>query len=231
MSVNQKEERYEKDQEDVELFGDIPEGKRRKFILVEDTQKNARVRVKVTLDQVAMSEIPDSYRKSNSVYPRAYYPVQLKSTSETTGGSRFFNEDVEDLDDAPPTIGRIAVPCQTSDGADQVDIPQLSRAKRDRERKLNELGYRMAWGQSRVFSGRPVFLARARTLAALELPEYTDIMTVDAYRNKQRIALSSNGEDVSATPSHFITRPGKRRWVERANASTRAESPSAVSPV
>lgn len=167
MSVHQKEDKYEKDQGAVELFGDVPEGKRRKFILVEDTQKNARIRVKVTLDQIAMSEIPDSYRKSNSVYPRAYYPVQLQSTSETTGGGRFSDEDVEDLDNAPPTVGRMAVSCQTSDGASHVDIPQLSRSKRDRERRINELGYRMAWGQSRVFSGRPVFLARARMSTTL----------------------------------------------------------------
>lgn len=174
MAAQRNEERYEKDQDDMELFGDIPEGKRRKFILVEDTQKNARVRVKVTLDQIAMSEMPDSYRKNNSTYPRAYYPVQMRSTSETMAGSRFSEEDVEDMDDAPPTIGRMTVPCQTSDGEGQVDIPQLTRAKRNRERKLNELGYRMAWGQSRVFSGRPVFLARSRKLA---ISGHTGVLT------------------------------------------------------
>ena len=66
-------------QGDIDLYGDIPEGKRRKFILVDDPQKSARVRVKVTLDQIEMSEIPDSYRKNNSVFPRAYLEVILIS--------------------------------------------------------------------------------------------------------------------------------------------------------
>lgn len=59
----------DRDVQESALFGDLPEGKKRKFILVDDTQKNARVRVKVTLDQVNVQDIPDSYRKQNSVYP------------------------------------------------------------------------------------------------------------------------------------------------------------------
>lgn len=150
----------EKDEEDNALFGELPEGKRRKFILVEDTQKSARVRVKVTLDQIEMSEIPDSYRKQNSVYPRAYYPVQMQTGPETTRGDRFVEEG-DEVDAGQPTIGKTAVSVSTSDGEADVDVPQISRSKRGREQKLNELGYRMAWGQGRVFSGRPIFLARA----------------------------------------------------------------------
>jgi hypothetical protein len=154
-------EQEEKDDEDTALFGELPEGKRRKFILVEDTQKNARVRVKVTLDQIEMSEIPDSYRKQNSVYPRAYYPVQMVAAQETSRGNRF-TEEGEEVDDGVPTLGKTIVPVQTSDGEVEVSVPQISKSKRGREQKMNELGYRMAWGQGRVFSGRPIFLARAR---------------------------------------------------------------------
>ncbi|KAJ4635742.1 hypothetical protein HRR86_000202 [Exophiala dermatitidis] len=151
----------EQEEEDNALFGDLPEGKRRKFILVEDTQKNARVRVKVTLDQIEMSEIPDSYRKQNSVFPRAYYPFQMQTAPEPTRGSRFVEEG-DEVDGGAPTQGRTSVPVQTTDGELEVDVPQISRSKRGREQKLNELGHRMAWGQGRVFSGRPIFLARAR---------------------------------------------------------------------
>lgn len=150
-----------KDEEDNALFGQLPpEGKRRKFILVEDTQKNGRVRVKVTLDQIEMSEIPDSYRKQNSVYPRAYFPVQMQEASESTRNDRFTDEGAE-VDGGLPIIGKTSVSVPTSDGDAEVDVPQISRSKRGREQKVNELGYRMAWGQGRVFSGRPIFLARA----------------------------------------------------------------------
>jgi hypothetical protein len=151
----------ERSEEDNELFGELPEGKRRKFILVEDTQKNARVRVKVTLDQIEMSEIPDSYRKNNSVFPRAYYPVQMQAATESTSGDRFVEEG-EEVDGGVPTVGKTVVSVSTTDGEQEVDVPQISKSKRGREQKINELGYRMAWGQGRVFSGRPIFLARAR---------------------------------------------------------------------
>jgi len=125
---------------------------------VDDTQKNARVRVKVTLDQVNVQDIPDSYRKQNSVYPRSYYPIQMQAEAHA---GRFSTDDAN-ADDEAPTIGRMTVPCTTTEGESQVEVSQLTRSKRDRERKINELGYRMAWGQGRVFSNRPIFLARAR---------------------------------------------------------------------
>ena len=150
----------EKNQEDIALFGYVPEDKRRKFILVEDTQKNARVRVKVTLDQIEMSEIPDSYRKNNSVFPRAYYPVQMRMGEEETRHERFVEEG-DKIDDSGPTVGKTSVPVQLGGSELEVDVPKISRNKKDQEQKTNELGYRMAWGQGRVFSGRPIFLARA----------------------------------------------------------------------
>lgn len=73
-----------------------------------------------------------------------------------------FSTDDMDADHGAPTIGRMTVPCTTSEGESQVEVAQLTRGKRERERKVNELGYRMAWGQGRVFSNRPIFLARAR---------------------------------------------------------------------
>jgi hypothetical protein len=159
-------EHEEKDEEDSALFGDLPPGKRRKFILVEDSQKKARVRVKVTLDQIEMSEIPDSYRKQNSVFPRSYFPLQMQTAPDSSRSDRFVEEG-DEVDGGVPTIGKTSVSVPTSDGTAEIDVPQITRHKRDREQKLNDLGHRMAWGQGRVFSGRPVFLARARQCAAI----------------------------------------------------------------
>lgn len=152
-------DRPERDESESALFGELPEGKKRKFILVDDTQKNARVRVKVTLDQVNVQDIPDSYRKQNSVYPRSWYPIQMPN--EPAAAGRFASEDCTP-DDGAPTVGRMTVPCTSTDGDSLVEVAQLSKGKRERERNINELGYRMAWGQGRVFSNRPIFLARAR---------------------------------------------------------------------
>ena len=148
--------------DDVALFGDIPEEKRRKFILVEDTQKSSRVRVKVTLDQIEMSEIPDSYRKQNSVFPRAYFPTGMQTQQEASRSERFVEDEGDEVDAAGPTAGKVSVPAPVRNGEAEVDVPGISRSKKGREQKINELGYRMAWGQGRVFSNRPIFLARAR---------------------------------------------------------------------
>ena len=153
--------KHRREEEDSALFGDVPESKRRKFLLVEDTQRNCRVRVKVQLDQVEMSEIPDSYRKQNSVYPRSYFPVQMQTQADPSKNDRFVDVSSDDDDQGLPTIGRTTVPVPTADGEAEIEVPQLSKSKRDKESKLNELGCRMAWSQGRVFAGRTVFLQRA----------------------------------------------------------------------
>lgn len=128
------------------LFGDVPN--KRKFILVDDPHRGSRVRVRVMLDQVQMQEIPDSYRKSNSVYPRAY-------VSDLDGSSRDVNND--------DTVHATQISVNLLDGSHMdVSAPPPSAGKRKKERQLNELGYRMSWSQSRVFAGRTMFLQRAR---------------------------------------------------------------------
>lgn len=148
--------------DDMALFGDVPEEKRRKFILVEDTQKSSRVRVKVTLDQIEMSEIPDSYRKQNSVFPRAYFPTQMQTQQGPSRSDRFVEEEGDEVEASGPIAGKVSVSVPVRNGEAEIDVPGISRSKKGREQKINELGYRMAWGQGRVFSNRPIFLARAR---------------------------------------------------------------------
>ena len=118
------------------------------------------------LDQVNMKELPDQYRKTNSVYPRSYFPIQMQSPPSSAKGSRFFDDDDPEggsENDDQTTRGRTAVPVRMLDGAEEkFAVPKLGRAKKGKEIALNDLGYRMNWSQSRVFAGRTMFLQRAR---------------------------------------------------------------------
>lgn len=152
----------EEEDRNTALFGDLPEAKRRKFILVDDPHRGARVRVRVMLDQVEMKEIPDSYRKTNCVYPRSYFPMQMQSPPPSARGTRFFEDDDDAEEEGQPTKGRTLVPVPMLDGAEgEVAVPKITKIKRSKEVTLNDLGYRMSWSQSRVFAGRTMFLQRA----------------------------------------------------------------------
>ncbi|KAL2269630.1 hypothetical protein VTJ83DRAFT_1814 [Remersonia thermophila] len=199
-----------------DLFPDLPDVKKRKFILVEDSERNNRLRVRVTLDGVDTREIPDSFRKSSSVYPRSYFPREMQSPPPSATGSRFFTDDASDGEDDGVTEtegraegrgarrranrGRTMVKVPTTEGrVGEVAIPRMRKSFRGKEVRLNDLGYRMAWLQSRVFAGRTVFLQRA----------------LDCYRNKTRSAMESVMQDVKTAAPHYETRVGKRRWNER----------------
>lgn len=165
------------------LFGALPKEKPRRFILVDDTQRGSRVRVKVSLDQVSMTEIPDSYRLSNAVYPRAYFPMQMRDSPAGGGGGdrrgvsgrryvRTTNESEivahdDDGGDAA-TVGRTMVPAPSADGESEIiAVPRISRSRHRKEVVLNNLGYRMSWSQSRVFAGRQTFLQKSRMSPSL----------------------------------------------------------------
>lgn len=164
-SKGSKEQLSEEDRKS--LFGDIPEAKKRKFILVDDPGKGGRVRVRVTLDTVDINEIPDSFRKSNSVYPRSWFPMQMQSPPPSARGSRFFeNEDEDDVvevEGAGRERGRkfmVSVPL-VDGGEAEMGVPKMRKSVRSKEVKLNDLGYRMTWHQSRVFADKTVFLQKA----------------------------------------------------------------------
>jgi len=190
------------------LFGDLPEAKRRKFILVDDAQRGTRVRVRVMLDQVRMAEMPDSYRKLNSVYPRSWYATEMQSPPSSPRRGRW----PDDVDEAEEDVvaNRQIVPVPMMDGSEtKVPVPRMSRQRRNKEVTLNDLGWRMSWSQSRVFSGRTLFLQRS----------------LDAYRNKMRSTMVAAGQDQSTIAPHFETRVGKRKWLDRSKRSKRETSP------
>ncbi|KAG5921890.1 hypothetical protein E4U61_006122 [Claviceps capensis] len=212
------------------LFPNLPEAKKRKFILVDDSVRGSRLRVRVTLDGVDTNEIPDSFRRSASVFPRSYFPREMQSPPPSPTGRRFFWNDLPDEGrDEEETEGRglgrrvggsgssssQAVDLAMSmgmggrdgsschPGAAALGVHRMRKSRRGREIKLNDLAGRMAWLQSRVFAGRPVFLQRA----------------LDTYRNRTKAAIESTMQDVSAVAPHFETRAGKRRWNARREAS------------
>ncbi|KAF2716155.1 hypothetical protein K431DRAFT_26157 [Polychaeton citri CBS 116435] len=190
------------------LFGDLPEAKRRKFILVDDNQRGTRVRVRVMLDQVKMDDMPDAHLRTNAVFPRSYFPRQMRSPSGRAGGANF-DEDEDDLSDnnadadaSERVRGKTLVPVSLMDGSEtKLSVPRMAKSRRVKEVCLNELGYRMSWGQARTFNGRTLFLQRS----------------LDAYRNKMRSTMLANGNTDVA--SHFETRPGKRKWLERSSTA------------
>lgn len=176
-------------EEPEDLFPDIPEAKKRKFILVEDSDRQSRLRVRVTLDGVDTREIPDSFRKGSSVYPRSYFPREMQSPPPSATGSRFFQDDDAEDDGSVDTEGRrpagaaahsgraaakMLVKVPMGDGSEgEVAIPRMRHGARAKEVRLNDLGYRMAWLQSRVFAGRTVFLQRARKFRSHESSRLT----------------------------------------------------------
>ncbi|RYO74042.1 hypothetical protein DL764_011002 [Monosporascus ibericus] len=202
----------EEDDSPEGLFPDIPEAKKRKFILVDDNKRGGRLRVRVTLECVNTKEIPDSFRKCSSVYPRSFFPREMQSPPPSAMGSGFFQDDLSD-DDVEVEGGitgrsrgkntradKVMVKVPMSDGNDgEVAVPRMRKGRRVKEIRLNDLGYRLVWLHSRAFAGKTVFLQRA----------------LDCYRNKTRSAIETVGKDVRDVAPHFETRVGKRRISER----------------
>jgi len=159
--------------DDAGLFPDLAEAKKRKFILVDDHSRGSRLRVRVVLQGVDTNEIPDSFRKSSSVHPGSFFRREMQSPPPSATGSRFFPDDLMDdgvQDTEGRTAGRGGVKRKAAEmvkvsmGDDQegeVAIDRMTKSQRQKEVKLNDLGYRMAWLNSRTFAGRTVFLQRA----------------------------------------------------------------------
>lgn len=158
------------------IFNDLPEAKRRKFILVDDTVRKTRVRVKVNLELIEIAELPDSYRRDNSVYPRSYFPTEMPQSpnDKSARRTRFVEEDVEDGAEGQGEglgvaemgrgmqVGTVTVPAPLAEeGEVRLRIPGLGRRAKAREDKLNDMGYRMSWSQGRTFAGRVLFLQKS----------------------------------------------------------------------
>jgi hypothetical protein len=153
--------------------------KNRKFILVQDPErldKDAKVRIRVTLNGVDTREIPDSFRKSASVFERSYFPREMQSPPPSPTGSNFF---ANDLSSAPEDDGNVQtdgrgtgfdrrgryvvmakVPLPNGDET-ELPVPRTKKQFRAKEIRINDLGYRLSWLQSRTFHQRKTYLQKA----------------------------------------------------------------------
>jgi len=162
--INNDDDDDERPPTNEELFSCLPSGKRRKFILVDDDRRPSRARVKVVVEDVNMDDIPDSYRMSCAVYPRTYFPVQMKSQpGRVVPGKRYFRDDGQD--DEATVIGRVTVPAPSLDGDSETAVPKITRKRYKKDVMLNDLSYRLGWCQSRTFEGRMLFLQRSCTFS------------------------------------------------------------------
>lgn len=157
-SMNKEED------EEVERRSDVPGEKGNKFIMVDDTQRNCRVRIGISLDQVKMADMPESYLKINSVYPRSFHERGMHSPTGSPRSRGVFDDDEDGVPDGQRGKTLVSVP--TLDTAENqtalLPIPRLTRSKRKKEVALNELGYLMSWGKVPHFHGRTIFLQRTR---------------------------------------------------------------------
>ena len=154
------------------ILSELPEAKRRKFIAV------AGIRVKVDLRSIEVAEMPDSYRRNNSVYPRSYASTEMPESPRTMGPRRirFVEDDVEDgaqgqgeglgvaeMGRGVMQVGTVTVPVPLAEDKEvMLKIPGLGRRAQQKENDLNDLGYRMLWSQTRLFSNKLLFLQKSR---------------------------------------------------------------------
>lgn len=128
--------------------------KRPKYILLDDNRKGTRVRVRVSLDEVSLEEIPDAFRRDHCVFPRRFVSIHA------------------------------------SYGESEIEYEQTEEIKK--EQAINEIGWKLAWLNMRLFANRPSFLQRA----------------VDAYRNKIELITCEE---------KWGTRKGRKAWLNKTN--------------
>ena len=217
----------EEEDKKLALFGEVPEGKRRKFILVDDPARGTRVRVRVLLDAVKMEEMPDSHLRTNSVFPRSYYPRQMNSPPASPGHPGNWDDCETDEEVYPHARGRTLVQVPLLDGTQMgLPVPRMSKSRRQRELALNELGYRMSWSQAKTFNERSIFMQKSCKfpLLCLTVTCANVLHPVDAYRDKMRTTMLASGQHTNAIAAHFETRIGKRKWLERSTMYRRGSS-------
>ena len=181
--------------------GKPSEGKQQKYFNVEDPERSRhKVRVRLALHECHIHEVPDDYRKRNSVYPRSWFPTQMQLSPSSRGPRGRFLEsrdDTELKDESETGTTLVTVPMlEGSEG--ELKVPGLGRMARKREDQLNDMGYRISWNQRKLFADRVLFLQQS----------------LDVYRGKIRDGMKAQGQEIETTAPVYQTRVGKKRWVE-----------------
>lgn len=138
----------------------VPEGKKRKFILVDDLARGTRVRVHVELDNIKMEEMPDFHLQKNSVFPRQFCPRQMYSPVSPRKDQKGWSSS-GDTEGTGDQDNLAYVPLL--DGSEtQLPVPGTPKDLQGKECALNELGYRMSWRQAKTFNERTLFMQKSR---------------------------------------------------------------------
>lgn len=140
------------------------------------------MRVKLNLESVEIAELPDSYRRDNSVYPRSFCPTEMPQSprDKRIRRIRFVEDNPEDGGECQEEglgvaemgrwmqVGSVTVPVPMVEGGQgegkregKLRVPGLGRRAKEKEDQLNDMGYRISWSQSRMFAGKLVFLQKS----------------------------------------------------------------------
>ncbi|CAK7264822.1 hypothetical protein SEPCBS57363_001275 [Sporothrix epigloea] len=219
------------------LFPEIPGEKKRKFVLVDD--RGARIRVRVTLSAVDTCEIPDSFRRSNSVHPSSFFPREMESPPPSPTGRRFFLHDLDDVQDS-----RLS----NDDGGDEVEASSDAGATGDRRRRQHHRQRMAMSGGSGSLDGTTtmaeaphgdsgveteVAVPRMRKALRRKQVRINDLAcrmawlqsrafagrriflqkALDTYRSKVCSGIEASLHDVSEIVPHYELRVGKKQWL------------------
>ncbi|KAI4730027.1 hypothetical protein E4T49_02221, partial [Aureobasidium sp. EXF-10728] len=147
------------------LPANVPEGKKRKFILVDDLARGTRVRVHVELDNIKLEEMPDYHLQKNSVFPRQFFPRQMHALSPGHAHHEKINNECKGGEGSTTLESESLIHVPLLDGSQtQLSIPGTSKDLEAKECALNELGYRMSWRQAKTFNERTLFMQKSRRL-------------------------------------------------------------------
>ncbi|KAL9103624.1 MAG: hypothetical protein Q9163_001351 [Psora crenata] len=151
------------------LWSELPDRlQKRKFIHVVDQEAAPnKVRVNLDLRDVKIVDVVDDFRDRNSVYPRSYFPHQMRISSREKRqrrlNSRFLVHSAQEADRGNGMgIGRTLVRARTTDGDNDVPVPRMGKQVGECEEILNTLGYRIAWKSGKHFDKRLLLLQRSR---------------------------------------------------------------------
>lgn len=117
------------------------DGKQRKVFTVNDPDLSGhKVRVKMALPEVNIQQVPDSYRKNSSMYPRSWYSVQMQLSPSSRGSTGRFLEERDEAgaeEDAREQVGTTVFKVPMLEGrACELKLPGLGKRARRKDEQI-----------------------------------------------------------------------------------------------
>ena len=166
----------------------------RRTITIKDRQRDNVVRVSVKTRNIDLDEMPDSFRREYSVFPRAHYPRQGLSSSSTESETLNPETKTESL----VTWDQIPL--------GQWRLPMVAEERKKQERQMNDLGQHITWGKPQLFSGRNLLLQTTRKLLISISPL---MISVHEFKRQSHSRFADSLNDIEPMGD---VRWGKRDW-------------------